>query len=105
MNPCNWDKLRVLFWFFVLGFFERKDKLVVLDFWFIILFLLLYFHFIYLFIFIHTLFINRRAFEDEEKSVVQLLEFCQKTLFDWSHCWGFSDCSSLTDFISSIRID
>lgn len=48
---------------------------------------------------------NRRAFEDEEKSVVQLLEFCQKTLFDWSRCWGFLDCSSLTDFISSIRID
>ena len=48
---------------------------------------------------------NRRAFEDEGKTVVQLLEFCQKTLFDWSRCWGFSDCSSLTDFISSIRID
>ena len=48
---------------------------------------------------------NRWAFEDEEKSVVQLLEFCQKTLFDWSRCWGFSDCSSLSDFISSVRID
>ena len=48
---------------------------------------------------------NQRAFEDEGKIVVQLLEFCQRTLFDWSRCWGFSDCSSLTDFISSIRID
>ena len=48
---------------------------------------------------------NRRAFEDEEKTVVQLLEFCQRTLFDWSRCWGFSNCSTLTDFISSIRID
>ena len=48
---------------------------------------------------------NRRAFEDEEKTVVQLLEFCQRTLFDWSRCWGLSDCSTLTDFISSIRID
>ena len=26
---------------------------------------------------------NRRAFEDEEKTVVQLLEFCEWTLFDW----------------------
>ena len=41
---------------------------------------------------------NRRAFEDEEKTVVQLLEFCQRTLFDWSHCWAFSDCSTLTNF-------
>ena len=48
---------------------------------------------------------NRRAFEDEGKTVVQLLEFCQRTLFDWSRCWGFFDCSTLTDFISSIRID
>ena len=48
---------------------------------------------------------NRWAFEDEEKTVVQLLEFCQRTLFDWSRCWGFSDSSTITDFISSIRID
>ena len=48
---------------------------------------------------------NRRSFEDEGKTVVQLLEFCQRTLFDWSRCWGFSDCSTLMDFLSSIRID
>ena len=48
---------------------------------------------------------NWRAFEDEEKTVVQLLEFCQRTLFDWSRCWDFSNCSTLMDFISSIRID
>ena len=48
---------------------------------------------------------NRRSFEDEEKTVVQLLEFCQRTLFDWSRCWGFTDCSTLLDFLSSIRID
>ena len=48
---------------------------------------------------------NWQAFEDEEKTVVQLLEFCQRTLFDWSRCWGFSDCSTLMDFISFIRID
>ena len=48
---------------------------------------------------------NRRSFEDEGKIVVQLLEFCQRTLFDWSRCWGYSDSSTLWDFLSSIRID
>ena len=48
---------------------------------------------------------NLQSFEDEGKTVVQLLEFCQWTLFDWSQCWGFSDCSTLMDFLSSIRID
>ena len=48
---------------------------------------------------------NRRSFEDEGNTVVQLLELSQRTLFDWSHCWGFSDCSTLMDFLSSIRID
>ena len=48
---------------------------------------------------------NRRSFEDEGKTLVQLLEYCQWTLFDWSSCWGYSDCSTLLDFLSSIRID
>ena len=48
---------------------------------------------------------NRRSFEDEEKMVVQLLEHCQRTLFDWSRCCGYSDCSTLLDFLSSISID
>ena len=47
---------------------------------------------------------NRRSFEDEGKTVVQLLEFCQQTLFDWSQCWGYLDSSTLLDFLSSIRI-
>ena len=42
---------------------------------------------------------NRRSFEDEGKTVVQLLEFCQRTLFDlvsllglfgWFYPFGFS---------------
>ena len=41
---------------------------------------------------------NWRYFEDEGKTVVQLLEFCQRTLFDWFRCWGFSDCSTLWIF-------
>ena len=48
---------------------------------------------------------NRQSFEDELKTVVQLLELCKRTLFDWSRCWGFSDCSTHADFLSSIRID
>ena len=48
---------------------------------------------------------NQQSFEDEGKTVVQLLELCQRTLFDWSQCWGFSDCSTLLDFLSSIKID
>ena len=47
---------------------------------------------------------NRRSFEDEAKIVVQLLDLCQRTLFGWSWCWGFSDCFALMDFLSSIRI-
>ena len=38
---------------------------------------------------------NRRSFEDEGKTVVQLLEFCQRTLFDWSCYWGYLDSSTL----------
>ena len=48
---------------------------------------------------------NQRSFEDERKTVVQLLKCCQRSIFDWSHCWGFSDCSTIVDFLSSIRID
>ena len=45
---------------------------------------------------------NQRSFEDKGKSVVQLLDLCRRTLFDWSRCWGFSDCFTLMEFLSSI---
>ena len=45
---------------------------------------------------------NRHSFENKGKFVVQLLDLCQQTLFDWSRCWGFSDCSTLMEFLSSI---
>ena len=38
---------------------------------------------------------NRHSFEDTEKSLVQLQALFQKTLFDWSRCWGFSKCSTI----------
>ena len=42
---------------------------------------------------------NRHSFEDTEKSLVQLQTLCQKTLFNWSRCWGFLDCSTILKFI------
>ena len=47
---------------------------------------------------------NRRPFEDTEKFLVQLQALCQKTLFDWSRSWGFSECSTILEFISSLSI-
>ena len=47
---------------------------------------------------------NQRSFEDIEKSLAQLQVLCQKTLFDWSRCWGFLDCSTILEFISSLSI-
>ena len=45
---------------------------------------------------------NRRSFENKGKTVAQLIDLCQRTLFDWSRCWGFSDCFTLMEFLSSI---
>ena len=47
---------------------------------------------------------NWNSFEDTEKSLVQLQVLCRKTLFDWSRCWGFSNCSSIIEFLSSLSI-
>uniref|UniRef100_A0A7N2LXQ8 Uncharacterized protein n=1 Tax=Quercus lobata TaxID=97700 RepID=A0A7N2LXQ8_QUELO len=49
---------------------------------------------------------NQHSFEDTEKSLAQLLDLCQRTLFDWSQCWGwgFLDCFALLDFLLSLRI-
>ena len=47
---------------------------------------------------------NRHSFEDIEKSMAQLLDLCQRTLFDWSQCRGLLDCSTIIDFLLSFRI-
>jgi len=31
---------------------------------------------------------NWRSFKDTEKSLAQLIDWCQRTLLDWSQCWG-----------------
>ena len=53
-----------------------------------------------------TIWIERNwcSFEDNGKFVIWLLDLCQRTLFDWSQGWGFLDCSTLMDFLLSIRI-
>ena len=38
------------------------------------------------------------------KLLAQLEDLCQRTLFDWSRCWGFSNCSSIIEFLLSLRI-
>ena len=43
---------------------------------------------------------NRRSFEDSEKSLVELIGLCQRSLFYWSQCWGFTECSSIVQFFS-----
>ena len=50
---------------------------------------------------------NRRSFEDTEKSLVlsvraSRIVLLSWNLFDWSKCWGFSDCSTILEFISSL---
>ena len=47
---------------------------------------------------------NRRSFKDTEKSLAQLIDWCQWTLLDWSQCWGLLDYSSLNDFLLSLSI-
>ena len=44
---------------------------------------------------------NRCSFEDNEKTLDKLKVLCQRSLLEWSRCWGFTDCSSLFEFMSS----
>ena len=45
---------------------------------------------------------NRRSFEDTKKTLDELKVLCQRNLFEWSHCWGFNDYSSLFEFMFSL---
>ena len=47
---------------------------------------------------------NRRSFEDNEKSLDELKVLCQRSLFEWSRCWGFVDCSSIIEFMLSLSL-
>ena len=48
---------------------------------------------------------NRRSFENKEKTLYELKVLCQRSLFEWSHCWGFTRLySSLSEFMFSLRL-
>ena len=46
---------------------------------------------------------NRRSFENREKTLDELKVLCQRNLFEWSRCWGFTNSSSLSEFMFSLR--
>ena len=47
---------------------------------------------------------NRWSFEDKEKMLDELKLLCHHSLLEWSRCWGFTDCSSLSKFLSSLSL-
>ena len=47
---------------------------------------------------------NRRSLENMEKTLDELKVLCQRNPFEWSHCWGFTDSSSLSEFMFSLRL-
>ena len=47
---------------------------------------------------------NRRFFKDNEKKLDELKVLCQRSLLEWSCCWGFTHCSSLFEFMSSLSL-
>ena len=47
---------------------------------------------------------NRRSFEDKEKTLEELKILCQLSLMKWSQCWGFTECSSLSEFMPSLSL-
>ena len=47
---------------------------------------------------------NHCSFEDNEKTLDELKVLCQRSLLEWSRCWGFTNCSSLSEFMSSLSL-
>ena len=47
---------------------------------------------------------NARTFEDIERSIDMVKNLMARTLFEWSSIWGLTHCSSLSDFLLSIRL-
>ena len=47
---------------------------------------------------------NRHSFENMEKTLDELKVLCKRSLFEWSHCWGFTESSSLPKFLFSLRL-
>ena len=47
---------------------------------------------------------NRHSFENMEKMLDELKILCQRNLFEWARCWGFTDFSSLSEFMFSLSL-
>ena len=47
---------------------------------------------------------NLRSFENMEKTLDELNILCQRDLFEWARCWGFTDFSSLSEFMFSLSL-
>ena len=47
---------------------------------------------------------NAQTFEDIERPIDMLKNLLARTLFEWSRIWGLTHCSSLSDFLISIRL-
>ena len=47
---------------------------------------------------------NRYSFENMEKTLDELKVLSQRSLFEWSRCWGFTESSSLPEFLFSLRL-
>ena len=47
---------------------------------------------------------NCRSFENMEKTLDELKVLCQRSLFEWARSWGFTDSSSLSEFMFSLRL-
>ena len=47
---------------------------------------------------------NRQSFEEKEKTLDKLKVLSQRSLLEWSCCWGFTDYSSLSEFMPSLSL-
>ena len=47
---------------------------------------------------------NRYSFENMEKTLDELKVLSQRSLFEWSRCSGFTESSSLLEFLFSLRL-
>ena len=45
---------------------------------------------------------NSRMFEDIERPVDLVKSLLVGTLFEWSRIWGFTYCTSMSDFLISV---
>ena len=47
---------------------------------------------------------NAQTFEETERIVDSIKSLLLRTLFEWSHIWGFTHCHSLFEFLNSVSL-